>query len=276
MDCKKPLYFIISVLVLLSLTIISCKGKSEVTLASDSIVVEDAFKKSNGELCKIKTRVEISYPKDYKDKGNAEQLQRLYCKSVLHCSDTVSDMKWALNYYAKSLITQNSPLQVNQDKAEAEDDYDNIDVDNFEITVKITNVYNDNDVLSFCCEKVVKKNDKETSVTHRYVNLDLLLMKKITHNDLFYGNSEGQINQMLKSKLIESQNVRDEDELYMCGYYNLSNLVITDNFYFSENGITWCYEPGVLAVPAVGETSLLLPFEELMRFKCEESALNRI
>ncbi len=276
MDHKKPLYFIIPMLVLLSLTIISCKGKSEVTLASDSIVVEDAFKKSNGELCKIKTRVEISYPEDYKDKGNTEQLQRLFCKSLLHCPDTVSDIKSALNYYAKSLITQNSPLQVNQDNAEAEEDYDNIDVDNFEITVKITNVYNDNDVLSFCCEKVVKKNDKETSDTHRYVNLDLLLMKKITHNDLFFGNSEGQINQMLKSKLIESQNVKDEDELYMCGYYNLSNLVITDNFYFSENGITWCYEPGVLAVPAVGETSLMLPFEELMRFKCEESALNRI
>ena len=276
MDLKKTLYSIIPMLVMLSLTIISCKGKSEVTLASDSILVEDSFKKSNGELCKIKTRVEISYPKEYVDKGNTEQLQRLFYKSVLHCPDSVSDIKLALNYYAKSLITQNSPLQVNQDNAEVEEDYDNIDVENFEITVKISNVYNDNDVLSFCCEKVVKKNDKETSVTHRYVNLDLLLMKKITHNDLFFGNSEGQINQMLKSKLIESQNVKDEDELYMCGYYNLSNLVITDNFYFSENGITWCYEPGVLAVPAVGETSLLLPFEELMRFKCEDSALNRI
>lgn len=276
MDHKKPLYSIIPMLVLLSLTIISCKGKSEVTLASDSIVIEDAFKKSNGELCKIKTTVFVSFPESHKDKSSSEQLKQLFCKHVLHCPDSATDIKQALNYYAKWLIAQNAPLRTDQDSEVAEEDYENIDIDDFEITVRITNVYNNNDLLSFCCAKVIKKNDKETSVTHRYVNLDLSTMKKLSHNDLFYSSGEGQINQMLKSKLIESQNVKDEDELYMCGYYNLSNLTVTDNFYFGENGITWCYEPGVLAVPAVGETSLLLPFEELMRFKCEESALNRI
>ena len=101
-------------------------------------------------------------------------------------------------------------------------------------------------------------------------------MKKISSEDLFVAGSVDQINQMLKSKLIETQNVKDDDELYMCGFYNLTNLVITDNFYFSDTGLTWCYEPGILAVPAVGETTLLLPYEDLMRFKSEDSALNRV
>lgn len=276
MNLKKPLYALFSFLMLMLIAISSCRGKNEVKLATDSAVVEDAFKKSNGELCKIKTEVEISYPEEYRDKSNTEQLRRLFCKSILHCPDSMADMKSALNYYAKSLIAQNSPLQVNQDNAEADEDYDNIDVDFFEITVRITDVYNKNDLLSFCCEKIVKKNNKETSVSHRYVNLDLLEMKKLALSDLFIGDSDGQINQMLKSKLIEQEGVKDEEELNNLGYFNLQNLYVTNNFYFSDNGINWCYEPGVLAVPAVGETSLLLPFEELMRFKCEDSALNRI
>ncbi|MBP5687648.1 MAG: DUF3298 domain-containing protein [Muribaculaceae bacterium] len=276
MNHKKSLYAIMSLLILMSIAISSCKGKSEVTLTNDSIEVEDSFKKSNGELCKIKTKVVISYPEEYKDDGNTQKLKDLFCKSVLHCPDTVSDVKSALNNYAKLIITQNSPLQVSQESAVVEDDYDNIDVDNFEITVRITNVFNDNDLLSFCVEKIVKKNDKQTSVTHRYVNLDLETMKKLTHNDLIMSNSEGQINEMLKSKLKEQEGAKGEEELNNLGYYNLQNLCITDNFYFSDDGITWCYEPGVIAVPAVGETSLLLPFEELMRFKCEESVLNRI
>ena len=101
-------------------------------------------------------------------------------------------------------------------------------------------------------------------------------MKKLTRNDLFLNESEDQITQMLKSKLIETENVKDEDELYLCGYYNLQNLSVTNNFYFSDIGITWCYEPGILSIPSLGETSLFLPFEDLMRFKCEDSALNRI
>lgn len=276
MDLKKPLFALFPLLMLIAFVFGSCNGKNEVVLASDSIVVEDAFKKSNGELCKIKTRVVISYPDEYKDNENAQNLKALFCTSVLNSPDGVNDIKAALQHYAKSIITQNSPLQVDSSSELAEEDYDEIDVDYFEISVNISNVYNDNDLLSFCCEKTVKKNDKETAVLHRYVNLDLVSMKKMTCNDLFLNGSDGQINQMLKNKLLEQEGVKTEDELNDLGYFNLQNLVVTDNFYFSDSGITWCYVPGVLSVPAVGETALLLPFEDLMRFKCEDSALNRI
>lgn len=277
MNLKKPLYAIFSLLMLMSITVSGCKGKSSASMSSDSIVLEDAFKKSNGELCKIKTKVVISYPNEYKDNGSTQKLKSLFCKSVLNAPDGMGDIKTALNLYAKSIITQNSPIHtVVEDSVYSEEDYDDIDVVNFEITISITDVYNKNDLLSFCCEKTVKKNNKETSVSHNYVNLDLIAMKKLTFDDLFINESRNQITQMLKSKLIENEKVKDEDELYFAGYYNMQNLSVTDNFFFSDKGITWCYEPGVLAVPALGETSLLLPFEELMRFKCKDSALNRI
>ena len=262
---------------LLSAIFFSCTGATEVTLSSDSIEVQDTFKKSNGGLYKFRIKVVAALPVEYKDQASTKQLKDLFCKSVLKSPDGVNDMKAALSLYAKSIISQNSPLQVGVEaSSSSHDDYENADVDNFEIVINITSVYNDNELLSFCCEKIVKKNSSTTSVSHRYVNLDLQAMKMLSHSDLFISESVPQITQMLKSKLIETQNVKDEDELYLCGYYNLQNLSVTDNFFFSDKGITWCYEPGVLSVQGVGETSLLLPFEELMRFKCEESVLDRI
>lgn len=276
MNLKKPLYVISPLLMLVTLVFGSCNGKNKVMFASDSIMIEDAFKKSNGEICKIKTKMVISYPIEYKDNENTDKLKALYCKSVLNSSDGVSDIKAALNNCAKSIISQNTPLQVETSSDFSEEYNDDIDVDSFEITVNITDVYNHNDLLSFCCEKTIKKNGNETAVSHRYVNLDLLSMKKITFNDMLLNGSEEQINQMLRNKLLEQEGVKSEDELNDLGYFNLQNLLVNDNFFFSDNGITWCFMPGVLSVPAVGETSLLLPYEDLMRFKCEDSALNRI
>lgn len=277
MDQKNPLFATISLLMLMSLAFSSCKGNGAATMTTDSIVKEDAFKKSNGELCKIKTTVVIYYPEEYKDKGATQELNELFCKSVLKAPDNVKDIKTALNHYAKSIISQNSPLEVDENAPSySDEDFEDIDVDNFEISVRITEVYNKNDLISFCCEKIVKKNNKETSVSHHYVNLDLKTMKKLTYRDLFLNDRDELITQMLRSKLMEQEGVKDEEELNNLGYFNLQNLYVTNNFYFSDNGITWCFEPGVIAVPAIGETSLLLPFEELMRFKCEDSALNRI
>lgn len=276
MKFLKPLYALISLLLLMSITLGSCDGgKSEVALANDSISMQDSFKKSNGELCKLKTTVLITYPKEYKDKGTTQNLQQLFNTVVLNSSETDGDTKKALNAFAKSIISQNSTGDVENGGAVNEEDFDQIDIDNFELNVKISNVYNDNDLLTFCREDVVKKNDQVTSVTHHYVTIDLLSMKKVTLSDLFLNENNGLITQMLKNTLMETEGVSNEDDLNQLGYYNLPNLTLTSNFYFDEKGITWCYAPGDIAVTSVGETKIMIPFEELMRFNNENSLLSR-
>ena len=103
MDLKKPSQVIISLLIVLPLFMFSCKGKSEATLSADSVAVEDAFKKSNGEMCKIKTTVVISYPENYKDLESTERLRQLYCSKILQSPDSMADIKQALKYYANTL-----------------------------------------------------------------------------------------------------------------------------------------------------------------------------
>ena len=235
----------------------------------------DSFKKSNGELCKLKTTVVISFPKEYKDKGTTQKLQHLYNAVVLNSSENVEDTKKALNVFAKSLMMQNSTEDDDTNTPVNEEDFDQIDIDNFELNVKISNVYNNNDLLTFCREDIVKKNDQITSVTHHYVTIDLLSMKKVTLSDLFLNEDNSLVTQMLKTTLMETEGVSSEDELNQLGYYNLPNLSVTSNFYFTDKGIIWSYAPGEIAVTSVGETTIMLPFEELMRFNNENSLLSR-
>ena len=123
----------------------------------------------------------------------------------------------------------------------------------------------------------VKKNDKVTSVKHNYVSIDLVDMKRVGLGDLFTDDSYSQLAQMLKSKLLNDKGAKKEEELSDLGY-DLSNLSVTNIFYFTDEGIIWCYspdEPDAIAIPYVGETTILLPYVDLMRFNFETSLLNR-
>lgn len=255
----------------------SCKGESEVTLATDSIVEQSSFKKSNGEMCKIKTTIIAAYPSQYKDKGALEKLQQLFNTTVLMSPAKVTSIKEALSARAKALMAQNNTSDPSTEGEEGvnESDFDPIDIGDFEIIVRISSVYNQKQLLSFSIEKVVMKNRQVTSTSHRYVNLDLNEMRRVGISDLFSSENLSKITQMLKSKLMEKEDVHNEDELNQLGYYNLPNLSVTNNFFFTDEGVTWSYEPNEIAVAAVGEPTILMPFEDLMQFSSDKSLLNR-
>ena len=255
----------------------SCKGESEVTLATDSIVEQSSFKKSNGEMCKIKTTIIAAYPSQYKDKWALEKLQQLFNTTVLMSPAKVTSIKEALSARAKALMAQNNTSDPSTEGEEGvnESDFDPIDIGDFEIIVRISSVYNQKQLLSFSIEKVVMKNRQVTSTSHRYVNLDLNEMRRVGISDLFSSENLSKITQMLKSKLMEKEDVHNEDELNQLGYYNLPNLSVTNNFFFTDEGVTWSYEPNEIAVAAVGEPTILMPFEDLMQFSSDKSLLNR-
>ena len=275
MKLQKPLFALLSLLLLMSLVMVSCQGKSELSLLNDSISIDDSFKKSNGELCKLKTTVVVAYPNEYKDKDNTQHLKKLFNATLLNSPDSDGDIKKALTAFAKSIMSQNSTSDAESGNEANEEDFDQVDIDNFELNVRVSNVYNDNDLLTFCREDVVKKNGLVTSVTHHYVTIDLQSMKKVTLSDLFPSENNSIVTQMLKTTLMESQGVSNEDDLNQLGYYNLPNLAVTSNFFFDEKGVTWCYDPGDIAVTSVGETTITLPFEELMRLNNGNSLLSR-
>ena len=251
----------------------------EVKLATDSLVETGSFKKSNGEVCKMKANVVVSYPQDFKDSTALAGLQQLFMTNVLKTPSGVKAMKEAIKFYAQSIINQNTPSQYGNTRASndsIDDDYDEIDIDQFESNVVINVVFNDNDVISFCKEETIKKNDQVTSVSHHYVNFDLQSMKRITLNDLFRDDSLDKISQQLKSQLMDDKDASNEDELNDLGYFNLPNLTVTGNFYFTPSGITWSYDPSVVAVASVGEPTINIDYDDLQDYLSDDSIIKRM
>ena len=277
-----PKISLLALIALLTLALAGCSSgnkSGEVKLATDSLVETGSFKKSNGEVCKMKANVVVSYPQDFKDSTALAGLQQLFMTNVLKTPSGVKAMKEAIKFYAQSIINQNTPSQYGNTRASndsIDDDYDEIDIDQFESNVVINVVFNDNDVISFCKEETIKKNDQVTSVSHHYVNFDLQLMKRITLNDLFRDDSLDKISQQLKSQLMDDKDASNEDELNDLGYFNLPNLTVTGNFYFTPSGITWSYDPSVVAVASVGEPTINIDYDDLQDYLSDDSIIKRM
>lgn len=254
------------------------KTEKTVSLAPDSITQEGAFRKSNGEMCHMKVNVTISYPAGYNDSTVLPELQQLFNREVLGAPKAITQVKDALRYYAQSLLNSNTPSGMGSTRASNDTiagDLDEIDVDRFESSVNISVVFNSHNIISFCKESTIRKNNRVSSVSHHYVNIDLDSMKRIGLNDLFRDDCLEQVTKNLKRQLMTDKDADNEDELNDFGYFNLPNLTVTGNFFFTPDGITWSYDSGVVAVASVGEPTINLDYDDLKSLKCDHSLLDR-
>lgn len=256
-----------------------CSGSGESTegdvkLATDSVEETGSFKKSNGEVCQMKVKLVVSYPQSYKDSSSVNKLKKLFVQSVLNSAEDVGDVKEAMRLYAKSIISKNTPTGNNSSAADSI--VDEIDIDRFELTMNVKAVHNSNGLISFCKEEGIDKNGHRTSTSHHYVNFDLKEMKRVTLADLFRDDCIEKLTAALKEKLMDDQGASNEDELNDLGYFNLPNLTVTNNFFFTSRGITWSYDASVIAVESVGEPTINIDYDDLEQFQCENSILKRL
>ncbi len=270
--------------IVLILTMVGCNAgtggssdTSELKVQLDSCRLADttSFVKSNGERCTIYADANISYPKMFRDKASTEQLQRLFAAFVLNAPDSL-DLADAMHATVSNTLHQYDFVE------QLPEDELNEDVDSSQIVYKyntITTVavhYNNDDIITFCKTEMVRKNDKVTSVTHRYYSFDLKTMAYIDLHKLFREDAMTDVTHLLRARLLEQNKVVNDDQLNDLGYFNVDNLSVTRNFFFDEKGVTWSYLPSQLAVDAVGEPQITLSYEQLAPLACDGSVLNRL
>ena len=81
--------------------------------------------------------------------------------------------------------------------------------------------------------------------------------------------------QLLRQQLLAQNNVKGNEQLNDLGYFNVENITVTRNFYFDDKGVTWSFLPNELAVEAVGEPTLTIPYNDLTDYLCDESIIQR-
>lgn len=272
-------------LILLSVTalLFSCgkfktgKGgddKPAVTLKTERLSDSSGFTMSNGERCTIVADATIDYPIATAQGAAADSLQRLFATYVLESGDSLS-LKEAMRQVVTNSMHQYDFMQEPMNRNEA-DESEDLTTLKYATSTRISPIYNRNGVVTFERVDVVKKNDKVTSVTHRYYSFDVETQTYIDVDRLFRDDAVSDVCQLLRQQLLSQNNASGNEQLNDLGYFNVENITVSRNFYFDENGVTWSYLPNELAVEAVGEPKISIPYGELSDYLCDNSIIERL
>ena len=249
-------------------------GKPAITVKTQRLSDTSGFTMSNGERCTIASEASIDYPISTASGAAVDSLQRLFAAYVLESGDTLALHEAMQQVVANSMHQydfMNGPLS-DAEEAEASEGLATL---KYATSTRVTPIYNQNGVVTFERVDVIKKNDKVTSVTHRYYSFDVETQTYIDVNRLFRDDAIADVCQLLKQQLLTQNNATGNEQLNDLGYFNVENITVTRNFYFDENGVTWSYLPNELAVEAVGEPKITIPYADLESSLCDESIIQR-
>jgi hypothetical protein len=237
---------------------------------------ESGFTMSNGERCIIVAEATIDFPVSARNGLPVDSLRRLFAAYVLDSGDTLTLDEAMHQVVANSMHQYDFMAEPMSEDVAAEADEEDVHVLQYSTSTRVTPVYNKNGVVTFERVDVIKKNGKVTSITHRYYSFDTETMTYIDVNRLFRDDAIADVCQLLRQQLLKQNNDTGNEQLNDLGYFNVENITVSRNFSFDDAGVTWNYLPNELAVEAVGEPKITIPYSDLMPYLCEESIIERL
>jgi hypothetical protein len=277
----KTHYLQLAILLVVTALFASCSksspgggGQPAVAVKSQQLSDASSFTLSNGERCSIVAEATIDYPVTGTNGVAVDSLQRLFAAYVLESGDSLS-LQEAMRQVVANSMHQYDFMEEPMTEAVA-DEAAEMNTLKYATSTRVAPIYNKNGVVTFERVDVVKKNDKVTSVTHRYYSFDVENQTYIDVNRLFRDDAVADVCQLLRQQLLAQNNATGNEQLNDMGYFNVENITVTRNFFFDDKGVTWSYLPNELAVEAVGEPRITVPYADLSDYKCDDSILDRL
>ena len=277
----KTHYLQLAILLVVTALLASCSksspgsgGQPAVAVKSQQLSDASSFTLSNGERCSIVAEATIDYPVTGTNGVAVDSLQRLFAAYVLESGDSLS-LQEAMRQVVANSMHQYDFMEEPMTEAVA-DEAAEMNTLKYATSTRVAPIYNKNGVVTFERVDVVKKNDKVTSVTHRYYSFDVENQTYIDVNRLFRDDAVADVCQLLRQQLLAQNNATGNEQLNDMGYFNVENITVTRNFFFDDKGVTWSYLPNDLAVEAVGEPRITVPYADLSDYKCDDSILDRL
>lgn len=255
-------------LVILLISAVSCKnaksgnGTDENPLTFKTITAADTLLIKLHYLGEqnVFVKYTVDFPESYLDGENTVALKNLFYTEVLGCDSVILSPDKALQKAVENYSGRFSSVDYVDSLSlhEASEMPDNVLSE-----IQVKTVFNSDTIFSVCKSRTTTNNAEKPMKEHVYYNIDLRNMRLLELTDLFAEESLDPLNQMLKNKLLEQNNVKTEDDLIQLGYFNLDNLFAGNNFYINEKGITWNFLPLEISCFNIGETEIFLSYAEL-------------
>ncbi|WP_320908029.1 MULTISPECIES: DUF3298 domain-containing protein [Bacteroides] len=96
-----------------------------------------------------------------------------------------------------------------------------------------------------------------------YLNFDLGLMRPLRLDDIFVGDYQEPLTDLIWNQLMADNGAKTRAELEDMGYGSTGEIVATENFYLNKDGVTFYYNVYDITPYAMGPVVVSLPFQML-------------
>ena len=112
--------------------------------------------------------------------------------------------------------------------------------------------------------------------TSTFMNFDLKNMHQLVLDDIFIGDYQDMLSDLLWNQLMLDQKVKTRTELEDMGYGSTGDLIPTENFYLSKEGITFYYNVYEFTPYVMGAVEIKLPYEAMEHILGENSIIKQL
>lgn len=248
---------------------------NSVALTNDSISVSDSIIDSDGVMVTVKNVV-VFPNKLGDDAQKSQKLRELF--NTRFFEKPINDKQALVQLISISI--KNTLATYSSHNSSPETDLTERDeteiVNRYDIITYIRPFFHGSDFISYRKDVTTRKDNKETMCTSSFATFDLKTMKPLTITDIFADNTNQKINELLRQELCKKEKCNSSDQLVELGYFNIDNLSITNNFYLSDSGIVFHYNPLEVACYAIGEVDVLLSYDSIQNYVLETSPIVRL
>lgn len=146
----------------------------------------------------------------------------------------------------------------------------------WEFEYTLSPVYNRNNFFCYALSSSEYTGGAHGMYSDLYYTIDLSDWHRIVLDDIFQPGSTDQVNRVLLEELLKSLNLSTPDSLLELGFFDTENIVANNNFYFTDNGICWVYNPYEIACYATGQVDIEVPFSAIEMYMLPESPVRRL
>lgn len=245
---------------------------NNIDICFDSISVADSVGDKTGIIVKM-TSV-IWYPSSIgKDSARTVEFQKLFCATVLNTEiNGEAEMPQIIKESMANEIAAYDNPQDSIFRSEKESQQQWC----YDIRRKVSCSYHNHDIVCFKKTSTRFRQQKMTIATDRYFSFNIEEMTRIEISDIFEEETLPEIEALLRKQLLKDTGYSNEEQLIEIGYFNMENLVVSNNFLISDAGITFHYNPYEIACFAVGATDITLQFDDIKEMIKQDSPIQKL
>lgn len=273
-------YYRLIIALVFSLALFSCnKSKTsdlqENSIAFDSLVIQKEKHLFN-DTSKANATIELKLviPNPSISKSTLSEIEKNFKFTLFGSTDLSKDMKTLAEEYAAGYLKEYTALEATYLKdqeafrqkqgSQEEEIYEPMETSyNYQHSTSLELTFNKANTLSYIIHRYDYTGGAHGMNTDSCYTIMLNNGKILKQEDLFDENALDQVASLIIKHIAKDNNVSQAEELEELGYFSVKEIYPNGNFYITDKGITWSYNPYDIAAYALGSIKTTIPFAEL-------------